>query len=161
MWHVAAGLDWDAIAELSQPWANAYELALARDFVDHLDALPSGRPADLLPDERDGRAGEPMAAALKKALEREDGAGLARRWAYRRGRGTGAGLPGPLKADEAMVQVAAATPAEGWVPFGKFAVPLRGHGEVDRRSSPTRWPRACWAGWSGPQLVKGPRPRGS
>ena len=54
MWNVAAGLDWDTIAELSRRWANGYELALARDFVDHLDAIDGvGDGPDLLPDQRD------------------------------------------------------------------------------------------------------------
>jgi hypothetical protein len=42
LWNVGLGLDWDAIARISQPWANAQEIALARQLVDKLDALPAG-----------------------------------------------------------------------------------------------------------------------
>src|SRR5262249_27193288 len=32
MWNVADGFSWDSITQLSKNWANAYEMALARDF---------------------------------------------------------------------------------------------------------------------------------
>lgn len=38
MWNVAGRLDWEEIARRSQAWANAQERALARQFVDRLDA---------------------------------------------------------------------------------------------------------------------------
>ena len=31
MWHLAAGLDWETIAQLSQNWANRYELTIAQE----------------------------------------------------------------------------------------------------------------------------------
>jgi hypothetical protein len=37
MWHVAAGLDWETIRQLSQGWANPQEFALAQQFVEQLD----------------------------------------------------------------------------------------------------------------------------
>jgi len=37
MWNVAAGLDWDRIADQSRDWANDHERALARQFVAQLD----------------------------------------------------------------------------------------------------------------------------
>src|SRR5262249_12806298 len=40
MWRLAAGLDWDAIAQMAKGWTNAHELTLAREFVDRLDTLP-------------------------------------------------------------------------------------------------------------------------
>ena len=30
MWHLVAGLDWNSIAQMSQKWANRYELTLAK-----------------------------------------------------------------------------------------------------------------------------------
>ena len=68
MWSLAADLDWSTIAELSQRWANPYELALARSFVDHLDSLPPGESGRLLVqvDALDSES-EPAAAALSSA----------------------------------------------------------------------------------------------
>ena len=37
LWYVTAGADWDDIGRLSQGWGNAYEIALARQFVATLD----------------------------------------------------------------------------------------------------------------------------
>jgi hypothetical protein len=47
MWRVSAGLDWETIADLSNKWANDYELALARDFVERLNSLTEGESARL------------------------------------------------------------------------------------------------------------------
>ena len=70
---------------MSQTWANRYELTLAKDFVEHLDALPEGETGRLLFEvEGTDAASESMAAELKKALRRKTGAGLAGR-----GRDTG------------------------------------------------------------------------
>jgi len=38
MWKVGGGLDWAEIAQLSRRWANPQELALAKQFVNRLDA---------------------------------------------------------------------------------------------------------------------------
>jgi hypothetical protein len=53
MWKMVAGLDWEAIAQLSSRWANAHELALARQFVQQLD-----EPGDALPSEKPGSVNE-------------------------------------------------------------------------------------------------------
>ncbi len=119
MWNVAAGLDWGTIGELSQRWANRFELAMARDFVDRLDA-------DGAPDDETGRllfeiegtgAAAARAAGLKKALEGKVVLGLR----------TGMGIPdrpaGPslacrvrIKGGEAQVQLSGSDPAaRGWV----------------------------------------------
>jgi hypothetical protein len=44
MWNVASGLDWGTIARKSQGWANAQEIALARQFVTRLDAAKGEAP---------------------------------------------------------------------------------------------------------------------
>ena len=48
MWRLASKLDWETIGELSRNWANDYEMALAKNFVEHLDALPEGEAGRLL-----------------------------------------------------------------------------------------------------------------
>ena len=45
MWHLAAGLDWNTIAQLSDKWVNRYELTLAQDFVARLDTKSEGETA--------------------------------------------------------------------------------------------------------------------
>ena len=49
MWRVSANLDWNTIAQLSQSWAIRHEIALAQNFVDHLDDATDGEtgPASL------------------------------------------------------------------------------------------------------------------
>ncbi len=48
MWHLTAGVDWETLAELSNGWANPYEVTLARDFVERLDTLPQGETGRVL-----------------------------------------------------------------------------------------------------------------
>ncbi len=69
MLRLSGGLEWDAIAELSQKWANAYELTLAKDFVQRLESLPDGETGRLL-FQVDGKdeAGESFAAEVRKAI---------------------------------------------------------------------------------------------
>ena len=43
MWRLSAKLDWETIAVLSEKWANDYELTLAKDFVNRIDAIARGR----------------------------------------------------------------------------------------------------------------------
>ena len=88
MWRLAAKLDWETIALLSEKWANDYELMLARDFVDHLDVLPEGETGRLLI-EVTGKdaAGEPIAVELGKLLGGKTVLGLlAQVERFRRGR---------------------------------------------------------------------------
>jgi hypothetical protein len=136
MWRVAANLDWNVIAQLSRSWAHRYELALARNFVDHLDGLTEGESGRLL-FELDGAddAGKAVAAELKKTLEGKLVLGVL----------AAAGIPeqpqGPAIAcrirftgTEASVQVTGSDPtATKWIAFGKFTQPLvQENGKVDQ-----------------------------
>ena len=69
MWRLASKLDWDTIGELSRNWANDYEMTLAKDFVEHLDALPEGEAGRLL-FQVDGKdeAGAPIAKEVSNVL---------------------------------------------------------------------------------------------
>ena len=44
LWYVTSGANWDDIGRLSQGWGNAYEIALARQFVARLDSTET-KPA--------------------------------------------------------------------------------------------------------------------
>jgi len=135
MWRVAGGLDWETIAQLSAKWANRYELTLAKDFVEHLDALPDGETGRVV-FEVDGtdEASQSMAAEVKKTIRHKIVLGLLAE----------VGIPahpeGPavacrvkLTASEASVQVTSSdAAARNWVPFGKFRLPLvQDHGTWD------------------------------
>jgi hypothetical protein len=127
MWNVAAGLDWETIAQMSQKWANRFELALARDFVAHLDSLGEGETGRILFEivgaDTDTEA---LAAEVRKALR------------HRRVLGLDAeiGIPARpdapevacrvrLSGDDAQSQVFASDAAiQSWIAFGKFSMPL-------------------------------------
>ena len=135
MWRLG-GLDWDTIAEISQNWANEYELTLAKDFVAHLDTLPEGETGRLL-FQVDGKdaAGEPVAAEVGKILKGKTVLGLIAHV------GEIAPLPGGpavacrvrLSEKEAMVQVSSSdASARAWVNFGKFTLPVtQENGKID------------------------------
>jgi hypothetical protein len=129
MWNVASGLDWPAIAELSRSWANRFELALARDFVDRLDgdATAEGETGQILFQiEGKDPADEAKAAELKKAIDGKVVLGLR----------AGMGIPprpnGPtlacrvqVKSSELQVQLSSSDPsARNWIPYGKFTLPI-------------------------------------
>ena len=70
MWRLAAGLDWETIAQLSQGWANRYELTLAQDFVEHLDTLAEGETGRLhFQIDATDPAGEKLAAETSQLLQ--------------------------------------------------------------------------------------------
>ena len=70
MWRVAGGLDWNTISQFSEKWANGHELTLAKEFVDHLDALPEGETGRVLFQvDGEDEASEPLALEIGKALE--------------------------------------------------------------------------------------------
>jgi hypothetical protein len=131
MWNVAAGLEWDSIAELSRSWANRFELVLAKDFVDRLDA---DGPADgetgklLFQVDATDEAAAARVAGLKKALEGKVVLGLRAEFGIP-ARPTGPSLACRvrIKGEEAQVQLSGSDPAaRGWLPFRKFALPAAG-----------------------------------
>jgi hypothetical protein len=128
MWRLAGGLDWETIAQISEKWANDHELTLAKDFVEHLDALPEGESGKLL-FQVDGSdaAGEAAAKELSKALKGKTILGLVAQVGE-----LPAAPDGPavvckirLKGNGSMVQVASSDAmAKDWVLFGKFSLPV-------------------------------------
>jgi hypothetical protein len=127
MWRVASGLDWDAIAQLSQGWSNPYELTLAQAFVNRIDDLPDDEIGVIRfkVDAADAKS-KPLADELTMALKDKPVLGL---WAREN-------IPsdplGPAVAcriridgDNATVQVNSSdATANAWVPYGKFTVPV-------------------------------------
>jgi len=136
MWRVAAGLDWDTISQFSAKWANGHELTLAKEFVDHLDALPEGETGRVLfqVDSADA-ASKPIASEVVKALNGNTFLGLVARVAEipSRPEGPAVACRVKLNASEALVQVTSSdSAARNWVPFGKFTVPVvRGQEKFD------------------------------
>ena len=127
MWRVAGGLDWNTISQLSEKWANGHELTLAKEFVDHLDALPEGETGRVL-FQVDGAdaASEPMASEFGKALQGKTILGLVARVAIpSRPEGPAVACRVRLNGSEALVQVASSdATAQNWIPFGKFTLPV-------------------------------------
>ena len=166
MWNVSAGLDWATIAALSQNWANRFELALARHFVDHLDS-------DMAADAETGRihfdisgtddATEAKAAELRKSIEGQIVLGLrAELKIPSRPEGPSLACRVRMKVGEVQVQLSSSdASSRTWVPFGKFTLPLAASG-TDYES--LRLADALAEGLLSrlvrAQLVKGPREKG-
>jgi hypothetical protein len=127
MWHLTAGLDWDTLAVLSGGWANPYEMTLARDFVDHLDSLPSGETGRVF-FEAEGKdsASEALAVELRSALRQKVVLGLVAEIGIpARPQGPAVALRVRMSATDARVQVKCSDgAATNWVPMGLFTVPL-------------------------------------
>jgi hypothetical protein len=133
IWHLTAGLDWDALAQLSDGWANRYELTLARDFVDHLDHLPSGETGRVLFEvEGQDAASKVSAAEVTNALRRKAVLGLiAEIGIPARPEGPAVALRVRMSSFSVWVLVLASdAPATKWIPLGLFNVPLTYDGEA-------------------------------
>jgi hypothetical protein len=127
MWHLAGGLDWDTLAELSGEWANSYELTLAKDFVAHLDATSAGETGRLFFDaEGTDAATEVRAAEISTALRHNVVLGLlAEVGIPSRPEGPAVAVKVRITGNEAQVVVHGSNAtARSWVPFGKFTVAL-------------------------------------
>jgi hypothetical protein len=127
MWRISSGLDWELIAQLSQKWANRYEMTLARDFVNRLDSLPEGESGRLLfAIEATDPATEAMAAEIAKSIEGKSVLGLvAQIGVPTRPQGPAVACQVRVTGTDALVQVASSdAAAANWVKFGKFSLPL-------------------------------------
>jgi hypothetical protein len=135
MWHLAGGLDWDRIAQLSQSWSNRFELTLAREFVEHLDTLPDGETGRVqFQINSTDSAGESMAAELTKAMQGKTILGLrAESRIPTRPDAPSVAVRVRLTGDHALVQVMSSDAAvKSWIPFGKFTLPSQlDHGKFD------------------------------
>jgi hypothetical protein len=161
MWHLAAGLDWETIAQLSQPWANRYQLTLAQKFVEHLDTLPEGE-AGRVQFQVTGTdsATEPMAAELIKVIQGKTVLGLrAETIIPTRPEGPSVGCRVRLSSGEALVQVVSSdAAAQTWIPFGKFTLPARlDHGKFDAARLADALTEGLLNRLVRTQLLKGPR----
>ena len=95
MWRLASGLDWTTIGQLSDKWANRYELTLAKDFVEQLGTLPRARAGGSSSRSTGSdAANESMAAGLGQLIEGKTVLGLQRRSGSRRSGSARRRLPG-------------------------------------------------------------------
>jgi hypothetical protein len=129
MWNVAAGLDWNTIAQLSQGWSNRHELTLAKDFVDRLETLPVGETGRVFFEVTGSdEATKASAAELSKALQGKTILGLVAQVSNKvsaRPEGPAIACRVSFKTGEALVQVLSSDRvAKSWVPCGKFSLPL-------------------------------------
>jgi len=127
MWRLASGLDWDLIGQLSEKWANRYEMTLAKDFVDRLDVLPEGETGRLLFSvEATDPEREALAAEIAKSIDGKSVLGLiAQIGVPARPEGPAVACRVRLTGTNALVLVSSSDAAAvKWVPFGKFTLPL-------------------------------------
>jgi hypothetical protein len=127
MWRLAAGLDWDTMSQLSEKWANRYELTLAQDFVEHLDTLPEEETGRMLFQiSGTDAASEAMAAEVTNVVRGKTMLGLlAQMGIPARPEGPAVACRVRLTASEALVQVTSSdATGRSWVPSGKFTLPL-------------------------------------
>jgi hypothetical protein len=161
MWRLAGGLEWDDIAELSAKWANRYELSLAQDFVSHLDRLVEGDSGRLLFQiSGTGSAGQTMAAELSKVLQGKTVLGLqAETGIPARPDGPAVACRVRLNGSEGLVEVAGSdAAAQGWVPFGKFSLPVvQGQEKFDAARFADSLAEGILNRLVRTQLTKGPR----
>ncbi len=164
MWRLAAGLDWETIARLSEKWANPYELTLARDFVDHLDALTEGETGRVLFQvQGTGAASEALAAEVGKAVQGKTVLGLVAELGIpARPAGPAVSCRVRLTAGEALVQVDGSDAAgRSWVPLGKFSLPIASDpGKVDVTKFTDAMAGGMLERLVRTQLIKGPRAKG-
>ncbi len=127
MWRLASGMDWERIAQISSPWANAYELSLAQEFADHLDGLPESESGTILFEiQSAGSTGAARAQILTKELTDKYFLGLkAKLGIPAQPEGPAVGCWVKFTDAEATVQVVCSDgSASRWLPFGKFTLPL-------------------------------------
>jgi hypothetical protein len=135
MWRLSSRLDWELIAQLSQKWANRFEMTLARDFVDRLDVMPEGECGRLLfAIEASDPAAKALASEIAKSIEGKTVLGLVAQIGLpTRPQGPAVACQVRLTASEALVQVAGSDAgAANWLKFGKFTLPLpKAEGKLD------------------------------
>jgi hypothetical protein len=127
MWHLSAGLDWETLAQMSEGWANRHELALAKDFVERLEALPEGETGRLFFEiAGTDDASEALAKKLRDLLRQKTVLGLmAEVGIPPRPDAPAIACRARLSASEALVQVQSSdATVQKWVPFGKFTLPV-------------------------------------
>jgi hypothetical protein len=133
MWHVYNGLSWPTIETISKGWANDYERALARDYVNRLReandpaALPAGESGAVYFELTSRRAdGDPLESALRKALGERPMLGLsAKEGVPMNPEGPSLAIRVRLDDDVALVQYSSTKPtARTWLPLGKLELPL-------------------------------------
>jgi hypothetical protein len=166
MWRLTTGLEWNDIAELSQKWANPYELTLARDFAEHLDGLPQGEGETgslLFQNRGTDVASEAMATELVKAVQGKNVLGLqAAMEIPAQPEGPAVACRVRLNTSDALVEVNSSdATAERWIPFGKFSLPVaRTQGKFDTAAFADALAEGILNRLVRTQLTKGPRDKG-
>ena len=164
MWRLAGGLDWATIAQLSQKWANRYELTLARDFADQLSSMPEGESGRILFQiVGTDAASESMATDLAESIKGKTMLGLQAEIGVpsRPDRPTVA-CQVRFKGGEALVQVSSSdSEGQNWVPFGKFTLPVpKAAGKFDGGRFADALAEEVLNRLVRVQLSKGPREKG-
>jgi hypothetical protein len=131
LWHMGYGIDWPTLAQLSRPWANPSEVALARQFVDRQgDDQSARRVAETGTLFYDLSATEPgrerLASDVRKLLDTHPLLGLtAQPGVPARPRGPALACRVEIAGEAASVRVSASDEAgTSWVDVGRFSLPV-------------------------------------
>jgi len=133
MWHVYNGLSWPTIETISKGWANDYERALARDYVNRLRqagdpfALPKNESGAIYFELTSRRTdGDALTHSLRETLVAHPMLGLAvKEGVPMNPEGPSIAMRVRLDDDVARVQFSSTKPtARTWLPLGKLELPL-------------------------------------
>jgi hypothetical protein len=137
LWHLAYGIDWSTLEDLSRSWANRSELALAKQFVDRReraeDAGREGEPGTIFYKvSATGPRQERLAGEVRRLLDDRSLLGLTARSSIP------AQPPGPalacrieIKDGATSVRVSSSDEAgRSWVDVGKFSASSPEAGET-------------------------------
>jgi hypothetical protein len=137
LWHLGHGIDWPTLAQLSRPWANSSEVALARQFVDRQgEAESAGRVTDTGTLFHNVSAAEPaqerLASDVRKLLDTRPLLGVtACPGVPARPNGPALACRVEIAGAAASVRVSASDEAgTSWVDLGKFSLPILKAGET-------------------------------
>jgi hypothetical protein len=142
LWHVTDGFSWETVAGASRSWANAHELALARQFVTELRrgggtiAEPElGTLYWELTSRRD--EGDPLADSLAALLRERTMLGLRTREGIPpKSDGPAVAVRIRLDEGEEMVQISASDPVDNtWKPVGKAHLGLESSADQPRTAA--------------------------
>jgi hypothetical protein len=142
LWHLGYGIDWPTLEDLSRPWANRNELALAQQFVDRREgAEASGRvdePGTISYEvSAAGPGRERLAAEVSRLLDDRPLLGLtARRGILAQPRGPALACRIEIKDRSTSVRVSSSDEAgHSWVDVAKFSLPSLGAGETPAKAA--------------------------
>jgi hypothetical protein len=122
LWRLNSELDWDTIAQLSKSWANPFEIALAQEFIEHLDEMSNDETGTLYVEIDARPESAAQESALRTTLKGQYILGLkAKLEAPAAPEGPAVACKVRFDGDQALVQMVTSDgEGDDWVAFGRF-----------------------------------------